>query len=150
MRFATHLRAQNYQCCGTTSAISVEIGEPPSHCDLVFQLFRSHCISFHASVLARVTALPWLRLWQSNALHVQSVWMPFGAPSLMQQRQRQQCAFTRSQRLEVFSDSHKHGENKTTHRSLIVPNLTSSFNWEETGPRSCNVIDSTPFALGRR
>ena len=52
----------------------------------------------------------------------------------MQLRQRQQCAFTRSQRLDLFSDSHKHGENKTTHRSMIVPILTSSFNWEETDP----------------
>ena len=66
----------------------------------------------------------------------------------MHQRQRQQCAFTRSKRLEVFSDSHKHGENKTTHRSLIVPILTSSLNWEETGPRNCNVIDSTPLRPG--
>ena len=48
--------------------------EPPSHCDLVFRLFRSHCISFHASVFARVTALPWLRLWQSNALDAESSW----------------------------------------------------------------------------
>ena len=52
----------------------------------------------------------------------------------MQQRQRHHCAIAQSQRLDVFSDSHKHGENKTTHRSMIVPILTSSFNWEETDP----------------
>ena len=58
--------------------------------------------------------------------------------------------------LMFFSDSHKNGENKTTHRSLIGPILTSSFNWEETDPgtlptecseRSSNVMIMFSFAV---
>ena len=41
---------------------------------------------------------------------------------------------------------------KTTRRSLIVPTVTSSFNWEEVGLRSCSVGDRTlvPSGVGSR
>ena len=41
---------------------------------------------------------------------------------------------------------------KTTRRSLIVPTVTSSFNWEEVGRRSCSVGDRTlvPSGVGGR
>ena len=40
----------------------------------------------------------------------------------------------------------------TTRRSLIVPTVTSSFNWEEVGLRSCSVGDRTrvPSGVGSR
>ena len=37
---------------------------------------------------------------------------------------------------------------KTTRRSLIVPTVTSSFNWEEVGLRSCSVGDRTLVLSG--
>ena len=41
---------------------------------------------------------------------------------------------------------------KTTRRSTIVPTVTSSFNWEEVGRRSCRVGDRTlvPSGVGGR
>ena len=41
---------------------------------------------------------------------------------------------------------------KTTRRSLIVPTVTSSFNWDEVGLRSCSVGDRTfvPSGVGSR
>ena len=150
------------ECCATTCEISLRLGKPLAACDLVFPLLRWHAISSHRFSPHARSYVVHVASAQERTLCGNSHGVNFCFNTVWHAFDLLQCSERNARSLGVQLSFRGNPcpdllcplliKRNTTRRSLIVPTVTSSFNWEEVGLRSCSVGDRTrvPSGVGSR